>query len=305
MSKTKLIVILGPTATGKSDIAVKVARDFNGEIISADSRQVYKGLDIGSGKITKKEMEDIPHHLLDVASPKQSFSVVRFKRLAQKAIKEIYSKGKIPIVCGGTGFYIDSLVYDLNLPEVKADLKLRKQFEKKSLKDLQKQLKKLDKERFEEIDIKNKVRLVRAIEVAKALGKVPKVSRKSPYDVLWIGIDWPKEKLKERIYKRLIVRMKGMKQEVKKLRKSGLSFKRMEKLGLEYRNLSLLEQKKITEEEFIEKLNIEIRQYAKRQRTWFKRNPVKDKSNGASRNINWVIPPKYSEVKKLMKSFTD
>lgn len=298
MNKQKLIVILGPTATGKSDLAVKIAKDFDGEIISADSRQVYKGLDIGSGKITKKEMEGVPHYLLDVASPKRTFTVSQFKKLAEKAIKEISKSGKTPIICGGTGFYIDSLVYDLNIPEVKADLKLRKELNKKSLEELQNILKKLDKERFKEIDTKNKVRLVRAIEIAKHLGKVPKLksdvsSLKSKFDVIWIGIDWKDEILKERIYKRVLNRMDGMKKEVKKLRKSGLSFKRMEALGLEYRNLSLLEQNKITEKEFIEKLNTEIWQYAKRQRTWFKRN----------KEINWVVPSKYSEIKNKIKDF--
>lgn len=298
MNKQKLIVILGPTATGKSDLAVKIAKDFDGEIISADSRQVYKGLDIGSGKITKKEMEGVPHYLLDVASPKRTFTVSQFKKLAEKAIKEISKSGKTPIICGGTGFYIDSFVYDLNIPEVKADLKLRKELNKKSLEELQKILRKLDKERFKEIDTKNKVRLVRAIEIAKELGKVPKLksdvsSLKSKFDVIWIGIDWKDEILKERIYKRVLNRMDGMKKEVKKLRKSDLSFKRMEALGLEYRNLSLLEQKKITEKEFIEKLNTEIWQYAKRQRTWFKRN----------KEINWVVPSKYSEIKNKIKDF--
>ena len=293
MQKQKLIVILGPTATGKSDLAVQIAKDFNGEIISADSRQVYKGLDIGSGKITKKEMNGIPHHLLDVASPKRKFSVAQFKKLSKKAISQISKSNKIPIICGGTGFYIDSVVYDLNFPKVKADEKLRKELEKKSLAELQKILKKLDPERFEKIDQKNKVRLVRAIEISKQLGKVPKIKKNSKYDVLWIGIDFDDETLKHRIRKRILARMKGMKKEVKKLRKTHLSFKRMEGLGLEYRNLSLLEQNKISESEFIDKLFIEIWHFAKRQRTWFKRN----------KKIFWSIPPKYSEIKSKVKGF--
>jgi tRNA dimethylallyltransferase len=320
MKKQKLIVVLGPTATGKSDLAVKIAKDFNGEIISADSRQTYKGLDVGSGKITKKEMDGILHHLLDVASPKRTFTVAQFKKLAEKAIKKISStptsssgltrgskskKGdpesssgrrssyKIPIICGGTGFYIDAVVYDMNFPKILADLKLRKELENKDLEELGKILKKLDKDRFENIDTKNKVRLIRSIEVATHLGKTPSISKKSPYDVLWIGIDFEKEKLRKRIYIRALNRMDGMKKEVKKLRKSGLSFKRMEKFGLEYRNLSLLEQNKITEKEFIEKLFTEICQFAKRQRTWFKRNT----------KIKWFTPPKYSEIKKEVESF--
>jgi len=312
--KQKLIIVLGPTATGKSDLAVKIAKDFNGEIISADSRQIYRGLDVGSGKITREEMGGISHYLLDVASPKRTFTVAQFKKLANKAIKEIASKNvsprlkakdgggvvendgggrKIPIICGGTGFYIDAVAYDLQFPEVLADLELRKKLEKKSLEELGKILKKLDKDRFEAIDQKNKVRLIRSIEVATTLGKVPKISKKSPYDILWIGIDFDKEKLRKRIYTRIISRMDGMKKEVKKLRKEHLSFKRMEKFGLEYRNLSLLEQKKITEEEFIEKLFTEICQFAKRQRTWFKRN----------KNIHWFIPPTYQPIRKIVKEF--
>lgn len=303
-NKPKLIVVLGPTATGKSDLAVQIAKDFSGEIISADSRQVYKGLDIGSGKITKKEMRDISHYLLDVASPKRKFSVAEFKKLGEKAIEKISEKRevrsekkKIPIICGGTGFYIDALVYDLNFPEVKADLKLRKELEKKSLEELQKILKKLDPKRFKEIDIKNKVRLIRAIEISKHLGKTPPLRQGSAgqvkYDALFIGIDYPDKILKKRIYERILKRMDGMKKEVKKLRRSGLSFQRMEELGLEYRNLSLLEQKKITEKEFIDKLFLEIWHFVKRQRTWWKRN----------KNIKWFVEPKYLDVKKEIEKF--
>lgn len=293
MKKPKIIIVCGPTATGKSDLAVQIAQDFNGEIISADSRQVYRGLDIGSGKITKEEMRDVPHYLLDIASPKRKFSVAQFKKNSEKTLGRILEKNKIPIICGGTGFYIDSIVYDLNFPEVKADYKLRKKLEKKNLEDIQKMLKKLDPERFKNIDQKNKVRLIRAIEIATQLGKVPKIKLNSKYDALWIGIDFNDETLKHRIRKRIIKRMGGMKKEVKKLKKTGLSFKRMEELGLEYRNLSLLEQKKITESEFIDKLFMEIWHFAKRQRTWFKRN----------KNINWFINPKYAEIKNLTSLF--
>lgn len=293
MNKQKIIVVLGPTATGKSDLAVQIAKDFNGEIISADSRQVYKGLDIGSGKITKKEMMGISHYLLDVVSPKRKFSAAQFKKLAEKNINQISRENKIPIICGGTGFYIDSVVYNLNFPEVKANIKLRKDLNKKSLEELQKILKKLDRNRFKEIDKQNKVRLIRAIEIAKQLGKVPKIINSPKYDPLFIGIDFKDETLKHRIRKRIIKRMTGMKKEVKKLRKTGLSFKRMEELGLEYRNLSLLEQKKITESEFINKLFIEIWHFAKRQRTWFKKN----------NEIKWFMEPKYSKIKSEIKSF--
>lgn len=277
--KPKIIVIVGPTASGKSDLAVKIAKEKNGEVISADSRQVYKGLDIGTGKITKKEMKGVPHHLLDVVSPKQTFTVALFKRKAEKAITDIISRGKIPIICGGTGFYIDALVFDMDIPEVPPNKVLREKLEKKSLEQLFKELQKLDPERAEEIDVKNKVRLVRAIEIAKTIGKTPKIKKSDKYDVEWIGIDWPDEILKERIHTRLIKRIKsGMIKEAQNLHEKGLSYKRMEALGLEYRYLARFLKNEITCEQMISELSTKIWQYAKRQRMWFKRN----------KDINWI-----------------
>ena len=177
----KVIVILGQTATGKSALAVKIAKKINGEIISADSRQIYKGLDIGTGKITKKEMRGVPHHLLDVANPKKKFSVAEYQKLANSAIAEIITKGKTPIICGGTGFYIDAITKGIIFPEVPPNAKLRKTLEKKSTEQLFDMLKNFDKSRARNIKEKkeqnNKVRLIRAIEIAKALGKVPKIKK--------------------------------------------------------------------------------------------------------------------------------
>ena len=277
--KPKILVILGPTATGKSDIAVKFAKKFNGEIVSADSRQVYKGMDLGSGKITKKEMLGIPHYLLNVAKPNTFFSVSKYKKLAEKEIEKIIKKGKLPIIVGGTGFYIDSIVKNIELPHVLSNKKLRKVLEKKSAEKLFKILKKLSPSRAKSIDKYNKVRLIRAIEIAKALGTVPKIVEKPlKYDFVLIGIDMKDEKLKSRIAQRLEKRLKlGMIREVKNLHQNGVSWKRLESFGLEYRNVALFLQKKITREQMIENLNKEIWQYVKRQRTWFKRN----------KNIKW------------------
>lgn len=291
--KQKLIVVLGPTATGKSDLAVKIAREFNGEVISADSRQVYKGLDVGSGKITKREMKNVSHHLLDVASPKRTFTVAQFKKKADEAIKKISKKNKVPILCGGTGFYIDAVVDNLQFPKVLADTKLRKQLEKKDLVELGKILKKLDKNRYNEIDKKNKVRLIRAIEVTKALGKVPKIKKSPKYDVLFIGLNPSDKVLKDRIYKRIIKRLKGMKTEARRLRKEGLSIRRMKQLGLEYRYLAMFLEKEIDEREFIETLNTKIWQFARRQRTWFKRN----------KNIYWSTKTDYKNISRKVKDF--
>ncbi len=282
-NKPKIIVILGQTSTGKSDFAVDIARGINGEIISADSRQVYKGMDLGTGKITRREMRGVPHHLLDVVSPKRPahpgggvFSVSDYKRLADKKIEEIISKNKIPIICGGTGFYIDTVLNDIVLPEVPANKKLRRELADKSADQLWKMLSKLDSTRASTIDRHNKVRLIRAIEIAKALGHVPSLPKEIPlikYDVLKIGLMLPDEILKEKIRTRLLSRIKkGMLREIKNLHDRGLSWKRMNELGLEYRYGALYLQGKLTKEEMIEKLNTEIWHYAKRQKTWFKRD---------------------------------
>ena len=194
----KLIVILGPTASGKSELAVKLAKKFNGEITSADSKQVYKGMDIGTNKITKKEMQGIPHYLLDIASPKRQFTVVQYQNKALQAIKKIYKKsktphqciggGKIPILCGGTGFYIQAVVDGLVIPGVKPDQKLRKKLEKETTEALFEKLKKLDPRRAKIIDFKNRRRLIRALEIIiKTKSPTPQLRVKPQFDVLVIG----------------------------------------------------------------------------------------------------------------------
>ncbi len=271
MNKPKIIVICGPTATGKSDYAVKIAKQTNGEIISADSRQVYKGLDIGSGKITKKEMHNIPHYLLDIANPKRVFTVSQYKKHVDKAITTILKKDKIPIICGGTGFYID-VVLGLELPHVSPNKLLRSILNQKTTQELYSLLEKKDKNRAKKIDKHNKVRLIRALEIIEVLGKVPKQKRTLKYDVTWIYLDFPDHILKDRIHARLIKRLKqGMIKEVKDLYSIGVSWTRLESLGLEYRFVALFLQKKITRLEMIEQLEMAIWHYAKRQRTWFKK----------------------------------
>ncbi len=270
--KPKILVVCGPTATGKSDKAVEFALQRNGEIISADSRQIYKGLDIGSGKITHEEMQGVPHHLLDVADPREVFSVEEFVEQGKRAIDKILERGKLPIICGGTGFYIDALVHDIHFPQVEPNESLRKELESLSVEDLQAKLQELDPERFEAIDIHNPVRVIRAIEIAEALGSVPKLERNSIYDIEWIYLDFADEILKERIYKRLISRLEhGMLEEAKKLNSEGLSFERMKQLGLEYRYQAMHLLGEITYEEMVELLNTKIWQFTKRQRTWFKK----------------------------------
>lgn len=290
----KIIVILGPTASGKSDLAIQIAKRFNGEIISADSRQVYKGMDIGSGKITKKEMQGIPHYLLDIASPKQKFTVAHYQKLVMITINKILNKKKIPIICGGTGFYIQSVIDGIVIPEVKPDWKLRAKLEKKSAKELYKMLKKIDPVRAKNIERKNPRRLIRAIEIVIITKKpVPKLKLNPlPYLVLIIGTKKSKEELKKLIHKRLIKRLnQGMVAEVKKLRKSGVSWKRLESFGLEYRWIARFLQNKISKKEMIEKLQTDIEHFSRRQMVWFKRD----------KRIKWSNNQQQAE--KLVKNF--
>lgn len=274
--KTKVVVITGPTAVGKSDFAVEYAIKNNGEIISADSRQIYIGLDIGTGKITREEMRGIPHHLLDIVSPTEKFNVEKYKVLAQQAISEISSRGKLPIICGGTGFYIDAVVKNISYPHVPHDEKLQEEMEGKEVTELFEILKKLDPvyaQGLNNSEQNNTHRLLRAIEIAKALGKIPKVEKlESPYEVEYIVLDLPKEELRDRINRRLIKRLEnGMVEEIENLHKNGLSWERMEELGLEYRYISRFLRGLITKEEMIEQLKNKIWQYAKSQIAWFKR----------------------------------
>lgn len=294
-AKIKLIAIVGPTASGKSDLAVDLALRFDGEVVSADSRQTYRGLDIGSGKITKREMKGIPHHLLDVANPKKQFTAAQYKKLADRAILDIAKRGKIPILCGGTGFYIQAVISGVAIPEVPPNAKLRAQLEKKSAQELFTILKRLDPRRAKEIDAKNPRRLVRAIEIAQTLGKVPKLKKtESPYEVLQIGIATDLETLKEKIAKRLALRMKkGMLAEGRKLRAQGLSWKRMRALGLEYRMLADVLSGVVPRKDAEQQLIFDIGNYAKRQMVWFKRDP----------SISWFSLKEKTKVIKTVKEF--
>ncbi len=287
--KPKIIVILGPTASGKSDLAVEIALELSSkrsqkkfgikgaEIISADSRQVYKGMDIGSGKITKKETKGVPHYLLDVASPENQrpFTAARHQKLAKLAVKKILAKGKIPIVCGGTGFYIDALIYDYKFPEIPPDAKLRKKLERESAAELFRRLKKLDPNRAKNIDRFNKRRLIRALEIVFATKKaVLPLKKSSPYEVVKIGIARKPAELKKLISKRLEKRIKtGMLAEIQRLHSQGVSWKKLDDFGLEYRFISRYLRGVISKKEMLGQLEKEILSYAKRQMTWFNRDP--------------------------------
>jgi len=292
--KNKLIVILGPTASGKTCLSIKLAKKFNGEVVSADSRQVYKGMNIGSGKITKKEMNGILHYLLDVANPKTKFTVAQYQKLALRVIKKIHKRNKVPIIVGGTGFYIQSIVDGTVIPAVKPNWALREKLSKIALPELVKRLARLDPVRAGNIDQNNPRRVVRALEIVIALrGPVPTASPKKPdFEVMKIGVLKSKDELKKLIQKRLSKRLKNnaMINEVKKLSKS-LSWKRLEEFGLEYRFVAQYLQDKITYEEMLDKIQTESEQYARRQMTWFKRD----------KRIYWI--KNYKQAEKLVINF--
>jgi tRNA dimethylallyltransferase len=268
IQKPKLIIITGPTASGKSNLAVKLAQKINGEVISADSRQIYKGMDIGTGKTTKKEMQGIPHHLLDIATPKKQFSVTEYKKLALQTIDKTYKKGKTPILCGGTGFYIKAITDGIVIPEIKPDWKLRKELEKKTEKELFKQLKKLDPDRAKNIDAKNKRRLIRALEIIIKTGKpIPQLKNNPKFEVRYIKIEKSPAELKKLIDKRIdkMIKMGLEKEVIKLVKKYGWTIVLRNTIGYaEWKNSA-------HKKEIIEAIKLHTLQYAKRQLTWFKK----------------------------------
>jgi len=302
----KLVVIVGPTATGKSDLGVVLAQNCSslhqasglvgqGEIISADSRQVYRGLDIGTGKITHKEMRGIPHHLLDVVDPQKQFSVAEYKILADTAIADIYTLEHIPFLVGGSGMYISAVVDDQTFPDVPPNETLRTELSQKSVAELFTLLEARDPERAKNIEAQNPRRLIRALEIVDALGTVPKQKEQElREDVCMIGLDMPDEELQKRITTRLQSRFEnGMKEEAEALHAHGLSYERMHELGLEYHFLALLLKKELSKEECVTQLNTAIWHYAKRQRMWFKRD----------KRIHWFHPKDTNAIQDIVYAY--
>lgn len=284
--KSSVIVILGPTSSGKSEIAIKLAKKLNGEVISADSRQVYKDMNLGTGKVEgewKKQKnrkffvsEGIPHHLLDFRSPKGEYNISHFKKHCQKLIDEVTALGRVPIICGGTGFWISAIVDNVELPRVKPNKTLRDRLEKKTTEQLFEILRRKDPSRAKTIDQKNKIRIIRAIEIVQALGKTPELKKveNENYAFLQIGIDWPQKKLDQKIMTRLESRWTaGMLKEVKSLKeKHKLSWKKIQSFGLGYYWIPEFLLGRIDKETLKERVFRAERGYAKRQRTWFKRD---------------------------------
>lgn len=282
MSKPKVIVICGPTASGKTALSIELAKKINGEIISCDSMQIYKNMNIGTAKPSKEEMQGIKHYLLDFVEPNQRYSVAEFKKDAEIAIEEILSKGKTPIVVGGTGLYVDSLIYGIEYQDIKLDENYRHQLEerakKEGLQTLYDEAKKIDAQAMEKISPNDQKRILRVLEIYKATGKnkteQEMESRKNgvKYDYKVFAINMDREKLYERINKRVDIMIEhGLIQEVEDLLKKYDDFPTAMQ-GLGYKEVVEYLHGMTTRDEMIEKIKMETRRYAKRQITWFKKN---------------------------------
>ena len=282
MDKPKVIVICGPTASGKTALSIELAKKINGEIISSDSMQIYKYMDIGTAKTTQEEMQGIKHYLLDFVEPSQRYSVAEFKKDAEKAIEEILQKGKTPIIVGGTGLYVDSLIYGIEYQTIEFDEQYRKQLEerveKEGLETLYNEAKKIDPQAIEKISANDKKRILRILEIYKATGKNKTEqeleSRKNgvKYDYKVFAINMDREKLYERINKRVDIMIEnGLIEEVEKLLEKYKEFPTAMQ-GLGYKEVVEYLQGKVSKEEMIENIKRETRRYAKRQLTWFRKN---------------------------------
>jgi tRNA dimethylallyltransferase len=271
----KLVVVLGTNASGKSDLGIRLAEHFGGEVVSADSRQVYRGLDLGSGKITPAQAARVKHHLIDVADVSEYYSLAQYQRAAYSAIDSISSTGKLPFLVGGTGLYISAIVEGYQLVDVPPNDPLRAELESLPLPQLIARLEKSDPDAASRIDKSNRRRLIRAIEIASA-GYANSAAHKNlpRYDCLQLGLTWPREILVERIEERLRARLaNGMIDEVAGLRSRGVSDLRLNKLGLEYRYITRYLCRELrTLDDLSSQLGIAIRQFAKEQLTWFKRD---------------------------------
>lgn len=280
--KEKVIVICGPTASGKTALSIELAKRINGEIVSCDSMQIYKDMDIGTAKPTKEEMQGIKHYLIDFVSPDERYSVADYKLDAKKAIKEIINKGKVPIIVGGTGLYVDSLIYEIEYPNIEFDeeyrLKLEKEADENGLADLYEKAKKIDSQAIEKISENDRKRILRILEIYHATGKnkteqeIESRKKEVEYDYRVYALKWEREKLYERINKRVDIMLEqGLIDEVKSIYKKYKKFPTAMQ-GLGYKEVVEYLENKTTKEEMIEKIKQETRRYAKRQMTWFRKN---------------------------------
>ncbi len=281
--KPKVVVIVGPTASGKTALSVELAKKIDGEIISSDSMQIYKDMNIGTAKVTKEEMQNIKHYLVDFVSPEERYTVSDFKKDSEKAIKEILSKGKTPIVVGGTGLYVNSLIYGIDYQDMEFDENYRNELIKKAetpegLEQLYNEAKKIDPQAMEKISFNDKKRIMRVLEIYKATGKtkteqeILSKQREVEYDFKVFGITLDREKLYDKINRRVDIMIEqGLENEVKNLITKYSKFPTAMQ-GLGYKEVVQFFEGRLTREEMIEKIKQESRRYAKRQLTWFRRN---------------------------------
>ncbi|MCT4565181.1 MAG: tRNA (adenosine(37)-N6)-dimethylallyltransferase MiaA [Maledivibacter sp.] len=298
--KKPLIIIAGPTAVGKTDISIEVAKKIDGEIVSADSMQIYKYLDIGSAKPTKEEIQGVTHYLIDEIDPRTEFSVSQYRDLAKKYIDKIISKNKIPIVAGGTGLYVNSLIYDMDFSSAKSDNSIRErltsEYERYGIEYLHSKLKEVDKDTAERIHPNNVRRVIRALEVYYSTGESIKDFSKDlkiseDYDYILIGLNRDREELYERVNKRVDIMVgSGLIDEVKKLVEMGLKVEDISMKGIGYKEVIAYLNGEYDLERAIELIKRNTRRYAKRQLTWFKRY----------RNMKWFNIDNDSDKEKII-----
>ena len=294
----KLVVLLGPTASGKSGLGITLAQRFNGEIISADSRQVYRSLDIGTAKVTPAEQALIPHHVLDVADPREIYTVAQFQRDAIAAINDILKRSHQPFLVGDSPHYIQAIVDNLDIPHIEPQPELRAHLEKRPLSELLAQLEKLDPQSAVTIDRNNPRRVIRALEVCLVSGKPFSQQRKMSdplYQSLLLGIEWPREVLYRRIDERVDERMQqGMVQEVQRLLDEGVSQQRLEALGLEYRYITRwLTGAFENEDEMVQRLKYAIHDFTRRQLTWLRKE----------KRIVWMNGGDWEQAQDVVRDF--
>lgn len=299
--KRPLIILTGPTAVGKTALSIGLAKAVGGEIISADSMQVYKGMDIGTAKITPEEMDGVSHYLVDELEPWEEFNVVVFQKLCKQYMEQIYAKGKIPIIVGGTGFYIQSVLYDIDFTKNEADTSYRQMLERKAEDEgaemIHQELAKVDPESAEQIHPNNVKKVIRALEYYHQTGQ--KISehnetqrqKESPYDFVYYVLSLPREILYDRINKRVdLMRQEGLEEEVKRLEERGCTREMVSMQGLGYKEILDAFTGKCTMDEAFDKIKLETRHFAKRQFTWFRRE----------RTVTWLDKEKYDGEDELL-----
>lgn len=294
--KPPLVGIVGPTASGKTELSIDLAQEFHGEIVSADSRQVYRGLDVGAAKVTPEQQRAVPHHMIDVADPKETHTVAQYKDGAVRAIEHIHQRGKVPFLVGGTGLYVRAVVDNLRIPPVAPQPELRAELERLELPKLQERLKEVDPVGYELIDLQNPRRVIRAIEVSETAG-VPfsklTAADEPLFDSLVLGLHRELDVLRERIAERHRGRWPDLVAEVRALHEGGLDWDRLESFGLTYRRAAEFVRGERDETDTIELIIKEEAEYAKRQMTWFRKEErirwISDQDDAQELISDWLV----------------